>query len=100
MKAIKKLPFDPFAPAGRIIDIDNTLKALQQAVGGHIETVTLRSRRDVCVLCDGEGLIHNLPYNCRVDGIDLIGIILAVGVDGDEFTDCPLTLEEWEGMLS
>ena len=100
MKAIKKLPFDPFAPAGRIIDIDNTLKALQQAVGGHIEPVTLRSRPDVCVLCDEEGLIYNLPYNCRIDGVDLVGTILAVGVDGDEFTDCPLTLEEWEGMLS
>lgn len=99
MKAIKKLPFDPFAPAGRIIDIDNTLEALQAAIGGYIETVTLRSR-GVCILCDEEGRIYREPHNCRVDGIDFCGTILVVGVDGDDFTDCPLTLEEWEGMLS
>ena len=97
MKAIIKRPFEP---VGRIIDIKNTLKALQHAVCGHIEPVTLRSRPDVCILCDEEGLIYNLPYNCRIDGVDLVGTILVVGVDGDEFTDCPLTLEEWEGMLS
>ena len=97
MKAIKKLPFEP---VGHIIDIPNTLKAVQGAVGGYIEAVKPMSRPDVCIICDEEGLLKERSYNKSIDGIDLIGIILAVGVDGDEFTDCPLTLEEWEGMLS
>lgn len=97
MKVIIKRPFEP---VGRIIDIDNTLEALQTAISGYIETVTLRSRRYVCILCDEEGRIYRRPHNCTVDYADFCGTILVVGVDGDEFTDCPLSLEEWEGMLS
>lgn len=96
MKAIIKRPFEP---VGRITDIENKLRALQIAIGGHIEPVTLRSR-NVCILCDEEGRIYREPLNCIVDGIDFVGTILVVGVDGDGFTDCPLSLEEWEGMLS
>ena len=48
MKAIRKKPgCEP-----ELIDIDNTLAALQQEVGGYIETVTIAS--DAVVICNEE----------------------------------------------
>ena len=94
MIAIIKRPFEPI---GRIREIDNTLEALQKAVGGYIEAVTIAE--DAVIICDEEGLLKRLPYNCNVCGHDLVGTILVLGVDGDEFTDVPLTLAEWERWI-
>ena len=95
MKAIIKRPFEP---VGRIIDIDNELKALQQAVGGYIEAVTVCT--DFAIICNEEGWLKGLPHNCTICGVDFVGVILAVGVDGEEFCDIPdeLTLEKWEKL--
>ena len=81
MKAIYKAPNEP----PKIIDIDNTLAALQNAVGGYIETTTVAS--DCCIICDEDGKLVGLPFNCRLCGRVFVGPILIVGVDGDEFTD-------------
>lgn len=96
MKAIVKRPFEP---VGRLKDIPNTLESLQNYVGGYIETVTLRRRPDVCIICDEEGLLNRKSHNCTIDGITFVGPIVVVGVDGDEFTDCPLALQEWVEMM-
>lgn len=48
MKAIRKKP----GCAPELIDIDNTLKALQAEVDGYIETVTISS--DAVVICNEE----------------------------------------------
>lgn len=66
-------------------DIPNTLEELQATVGGYIETVTLA--KDAAIICNEEGRLLGLPYNCRFWGVDFVGPILVVGVDGDEFTD-------------
>ena len=60
----------------------NTLEALQQAVGGYIETVSFCE--DALVICNEEGRLQGLPYNCDFLGISFVGPILIVGVDGDE----------------
>ena len=95
MKAIIKRAFEP---VGRLIDIPNELKPLQQAVGGYLEAVTLAS--DLAVLCDEEGRLKGKIHNCTICGYEFVGTILAVGVDGDEFTDVPLTLEQWERLTN
>ena len=94
MKAIIKRPYEP---VGRLIEISNTLEALQQEVGGYIECLTVAS--DMAIICDEEGRLKSKPYNCEVCGINFVGVILAVGVDDDEFTDVPIDLTTWEGML-
>lgn len=94
MKAIIKRPFEP---VGRIKDIPNTLEALQAQVGGYIETVTVCT--DFAIICNEEGRIKGLPHNCRICGVDFVGTILAVGVDGDEFADVPMDLETWEKRI-
>ena len=74
----------------RVIDIDNTLEALQKAVGGFIEAIYYRTDGELyAVLCDEEGRLYDKPYNCDVQGISFVGTILIVGVDGEEFTDAP-----------
>lgn len=81
MKAILKNPGEQ----PQIIDIDNTLEALQAAVGGYIETVTFAS--DACIVCNENGRHLGLPFNCKLLNKTFVGPVLIVGVDGDEFTD-------------
>lgn len=83
MKAIRKKP----GCAPEIIEVENTLKALQAEVGGYIETVTIAS--DAVIICNEEGRLCGLPYNCRFVGVDFVGPILVVGRNKDEFCDVP-----------
>ena len=62
---------------------ENTLEAFQRAVGGYIETGTFAS--DAAIICNEEGRLQQLPYNCKVLGIDFVGTILITGIKGDEF---------------
>ena len=83
MKPIRKKP----GCAPEIIEVENTLKALQREVSGYIETVTIAS--DAVIICNEEGRILGLPDNCRVCGVDFVGTVLIVGTKGDEFCDVP-----------
>ena len=83
MKAIRKEP----GCAPELIDIDNTLKALQAEVGGYIETVMIAS--DAVIICNEEGRLCGLPFNCWFFDMPFVGTILVVGRDRDEFCDVP-----------
>ena len=82
MKAIKFVPGNN----PQIVEIDNTLEALQEAVGGYIETVTIFS--NACLICNEEGRLRNLEPQ-EIFGETFFGTCLFVGVKGDEFTDIP-----------
>lgn len=77
---------DPGKPAERRT-VPNTLEALQALVGGYIETVTVAT--DLAVICNEEGRLMDLPFNCDFCGISFVGTILIAGIDGEDFTDCP-----------
>lgn len=79
MKAIIKEP----GQNPRITEIENNLAALQGAVEGYIETVTLA--KDCCIICNEEGRLQGLPYNLTFGGISFVETVLFVGVAGDEF---------------
>lgn len=81
---IKVLIKEPNKPC-RMATIPNRLKALQEIVGGYIEVVTITT--DTAIICNEEGLIRVLPYNCEVCGHSFFGTIFFVGVDGAEFDD-------------
>lgn len=93
---IKVLIKDP-GKAPREFDIENTLETLQHIVGGYIETVTLAS--DLVIICNEEGRLMNLPYNCDVCGIDFVGTIILAGVAGEEFADLPGDMESWKSVF-
>lgn len=70
--------------APSITDIPNTMEALQAAVGGYIETVTMAE--DLCLICNEDGRALGLEPNCSIFGVRFVGPVLAVGFSGDEFT--------------
>lgn len=65
--------------------VSNNLQNLQRYVGGHIEVVPLTDK--TVVICNEEGRLMNLDYNCNIAGIDFVGDIIICGVDGEEFAD-------------
>lgn len=87
MRALFKAPKDD---KFREIVVPNKLDVLQQLVGGHIETVTIAT--DAVIICNEEGRILGLDPNCNYCGIDFVGPILIVGTDGEDFTDCPMSV--------
>ena len=72
--------------------IPNTLEALQGLVGGYIETLPVAS--DLVVIVNEEGRLQGLPYNMVFAGQSLVGPIVFVGVDGEEFDDVPELLRK------
>lgn len=73
-------------------NISNNLNTLQEIVGGYIETVTFDK---AVVICNEEGLLKGLPFNCEIKreikGKDVsakfVGTIIICGIDGEDFTD-------------
>ena len=97
IKAIVKRVDEPY---GHVTNLSDSLEALQKAVGGHIEAVTLPA--GVVILCDEEGRINGKPYNCAIyphaiaAKIDFYGDIVAVGTEGEEFADIPIDIKTWK----
>ena len=90
IKAIVKRPDEPI---GHAANISGNLEALQKNVGGYIEAVTISPY--IVVLCNEEGRLLDLPYNCTIDGIDFFGTLVFLGANGEEFCDIPLTRQEY-----
>ena len=73
--------------------ISDTLENLQRTVEGPIETVTVA--RDVVIICNEEGPIKRLPFNCKVFGQAYVGTIIFAGIEGDEFASLPCKIASW-----
>lgn len=71
-------------------------KGLKSIVGGHLESVTVEE--GLVVLCDDEGRLKGKPYNCWFDGINFRGTIVVLGSKGEEFDNCPISLDEFREM--
>ena len=79
------------------VEIENTLEALQTAVGGYIECVTLAE--DMCLVVDEEGLLKGKEYNINFCGLPIVGTALLVGVDGENFCDVPDDIKDYLGGI-
>lgn len=86
MKVIRKHP----GKMPEVIDVENDVRAIQAELGGYIEAVTIAS--DLAILCDEEGRLKGKEPNIawRKLGVDFVGTILIVGVDGEEFCNVPM----------
>lgn len=67
--------------------IDNTLKAMQDLVGGHIECVTTN---ECVIICNEDGIGMGLTRNCYYKGHMLFGVVVAVVAEGDELAGLSL----------
>ena len=98
IKVIVKRPDEEF---GHMTRISNTLENLQKTVEGYIETVTIAT--NTVIICNKEGYLQQLPYNCAVlykeTFAEFLGTIIVAGVKGDEFSDVQLTMKEWKEMI-
>jgi hypothetical protein len=77
---IKKVGKQP-----EVVDIENTLDAMQKIVGGYIEAVRVRS--DCMMICNEEGKLMGLPYNFDLGNDKIVGDVIFTKPDGAEFTD-------------
>ena len=73
-------------------EVDNTLRTFQGLVGGYIETVTVTPGRLVQIVNE-EGKLQGMPANVLFREDWLVGTIVAVGVDGEDFASCPLVTD-------
>lgn len=97
MRALYKAPDDT---KFRQILVPNELHPLQELVGGYVETLTVRTDPKVVLICNEEGIPQGMPFNCIIACGDdrgafdcpFYGPILMVGVDGEEFADCPISV--------
>lgn len=73
----------------RSIVIPNELKVMQQLVGGYIET--LRISDNGILVMNEEGKLLGLEPNFYLGAIGdtIVGPVLVVGENGDEFADLP-----------
>lgn len=81
--------------AAFIREISNTLTALQDLVGGYIETLTLGG--GIVMIVNEEGKILGLPLNFRLGSDSIRGTAVFVSVDGDDF--CGLNKAQQSAIL-
>ena len=89
MKVIMKQPSEK---VGRIIEIRNELEPLQRAVGGCIEMVNLGR---FIIICNEESKLKGMSANFKCLSDIICGPALVCGIDGENFGDVPITLDEW-----
>ena len=77
MDRIKVVIFEPGKP-GKEEFIPNTLYAMQQIVGGYIESLKLTS--DTVIICNEEGRLLGLPEN----RLGIVGTFFIAGDDGGD----------------
>lgn len=87
---------------GHITNISPSLKNLQKTVGGYIECVTLGlyDWGNIHIICNEEGRLDGLEYNCEVCGIDFVGTIIVAAANGEgELIDLPISFEIWKNIV-
>ena len=99
IRAIIKRPDERF---GHVAEIGDTLKDLQDIVGGNIETLQIAA--STVMIMNEEG---KLRQDCEPNFFireahfaDVIcGNVVLLGIAGDDFMDCPIGLACWKKML-
>ncbi|MBR2677630.1 MAG: DUF3846 domain-containing protein [Solobacterium sp.] len=89
MATIEVLVKDP-GKAPVIQKVENTLEALQELIGGNIETVTI-PETNIVMLVDEEGRIKGLPANFEHYLLKqtIVGRAVFTGCKGCDFSDFP-----------
>ena len=77
-----------------ITNIENSLKNMQNFIGGYIEAETILQAPEVVLVCDEEGVLKGRAVNPSVP--DIVGDCFLCGVAGEEFADLP---DKWKNIL-
>lgn len=79
--------------APRKVSITNAIQNFERIIGGRTEVI--RSGRGYAAICDAKGWAKELPVTCSMNGIQLVGPVIFVGIEKDRITDMPLSLNEF-----
>lgn len=94
VKVIIKRPDEKY---GHVCNISTKLENLQKTVEGHIETV--QAVNGAIILCNEEGKLKGLEPNMWYFHDRLVGTIIVIGSDGEEFADVPISLAQWKTFV-
>ncbi len=91
MKVIVKEP----TKKAKLVDIENELEPMQKIVGGYIEVYPYKDNSHI--ICNEDGKLMGLLPNIFYEGSYIAGPIIVCGIDASkgEFTDVPITLEQF-----
>lgn len=89
---------NPGEQVGHFEEIENELIPMREIVGGPIETVYLG--RGLVMIVNEEGKLWMLPENFRTEYDVIVGTAIVAGTCGDEFADCPISLNLWKKKLA
>ena len=93
IKVVIKKPEDLY---GHMTYIENNLETMQKIVEGYIETTGIDN---LVIICNEEGKIKGLKDNILLGNDHLVGTIIICGAKGDEFSDIPITADQWKDMM-
>ena len=87
-----------------ITNIENSLKNMQNFIGGYIEAETILQDPEVVLVCDEEGMFKGCAVNPSIPDLQpytgwrlkIVGDCFLCGVDGEEFADLP---DKWKNIL-
>lgn len=89
-----------------ITNIENSLRNMQNFIGGYIEDETILQDPEVVLVCDEEGVLNNRALNPSIPDLDEYGGLLGSGFvlgdcflcggDGEKFADLP---DKWKDVL-
>lgn len=99
MNKIKVIIKRPDELIGHVCWISDSLENLQKTVGGYIETLTILRNPDVIIIMNEDGKMMNLPYNFKIPGDQIFGVIIVCGRDGENFADVPISRQTWNSIL-
>jgi hypothetical protein len=98
LKVIIKRPDERY---GHVTYISPSLENLQKTVGGYIQSVTLGLSN--MIFCDEEGKLKGKEPNFKIyrpyfhDTI--VGTVIVVGVEEEDFTDVSVSFDDWKRYL-
>jgi hypothetical protein len=74
-----------------IVEMDNTLEAFQEAVGGWIQTINLSDK--VLAIMDEEGKIKGYEGNYYIPNDVVVGNCIFCSTDGEDFASLTVELQ-------
>lgn len=89
---------------GHVSAISPTLENFQRNVGGYIEVAAVLEVKGqkIAIVCNEEGKINGSLVNMKTPGDFLFGTIIVCGVDGEDFSDLPITFsfQDWKNIVA
>lgn len=98
IRCIIKRPDEQY---GHVTNISTSLKNLQRQVDGPIETVPCGA--GAVIICNEEGKLRGLEPNFMMGKLPfmdvIVGDVIVIGVDGEEFCDLQMDFSTWKNLL-